>query len=122
MLRVNIVVALVVVGHCCGMHVKCWRQLLFCLHVECSDVCVLVSQYSFWLMLAGVGMSVHIDELSAADEPTAVIHEPGADDMALPLAESPRAMQLFTPPRPLLGIPAPLSSPRSSLSSVYNYT
>ena len=94
MLRVNIVVALVVVGHCCGMHVKCWRQLLFCLHVECSDVCVLVSHFSFWLKFAGVVMAVSSAVSDLENEPTAVLEERPDVCMTLPVADSPHAMQL----------------------------
>ena len=115
MLRVNIVVALVVVGHCCGMHVKCWRQLLFCLHVECSDVCVLVSHFSFWLMFAGVVMSVESEVPSSENEPTAFLQELHDVCMSLPVADSPRAMQLRTPVRAMP--PAALRSLASPMSS-----
>ena len=87
MLRVNIVVALVVVGHCCGMHVKCWRQLLFCLHVECSDVCVLGSHFSFWLKIAAVVMSVEAEVREFENEPTAFLQELGDVCMSLPVAD-----------------------------------
>ena len=120
MLRVNIVVALVVVGHCCGMHVKCWRQLLFCLHVECSDVCVLVSHFSFWLMFAGVVMSVESEVPSSENEPTACFQELRDVCMSLPVADSPHAMQLRTPvrampPAALRSLASPMSSDAGSL-------
>ena len=115
MLRVNIVVALVVVGHCCGMHVKCWRQLLFCLHVECSDVCVLVSHFSFWLMFAGVVMSVESEVPDFENEPTAFVQELDNVCMSLPVADSPHAMQLRTPARARPAAEMPLlCSPMSS--------
>ena len=79
----NIVVALVVVGHCCGMHVKCWRQLLFCLHVQCSDVCVLVSHFSFWLKIAAVVMSVEAEVREWQNERTAFVQELGHVCMSL---------------------------------------
>ena len=87
MMRVNVVVALVAVGCCCGMHVKCWRQLLFCLHVECSDVCVLVSHFSFWLMFAGVVMSVESEVVDFENEPTAFLQDSDDVLMSLPLAD-----------------------------------
>ena len=80
--EVNIVVALVVVEHCCGMHVKCWRLLLLCLHVECSDVCVLVSHFSFWLKFAAVVMSVESAMPDFENEPTAFLQE--LDDVSMP--------------------------------------
>ena len=118
MLRVNIVVALVVVGLCCGMHVKCWRQLRFCLHVECSDVCVLVSHFSFWLMFAGVVMSVESEVPDFENEPTAFLQKMHDVCMSLPVAE--HAMQLRTPvrampPAALRSLASPTSSDAGSL-------
>ena len=88
MLRVNIVVALVAVGHCCGMHVKCWRQLLFCLRVDCSDVCVLVSHFSFRLSF------VESEVIDFENEPTAFLEDCEDVLMSLPLADSPHSMLL----------------------------